>query len=416
MTESQHMVFDPAEFDHHASTFAENAKEVYRELQSHCPVARSNQHGGYWVVTGYEEVSSAARNPHLFSSVRDLPDGPFKGTIQPNENPIRQGLTESDPPRLLKVRQQLSPFFAPAAVAAMSDEIEGYTTWCINQFIARGQAELISELAGPVPALVTMRLLGIPADEWRRWADVMHRIVFTPPDSPERPEVLELHHWAATEFDRMAKERRESPGKDLISFLSTLTVDGERLPLDEVVGNVNLIMAGGVDTTTTLIAHTIMHLSREPSAREWLREDPSRLPVACEEFLRFYPPIQGLARTVTEKCTLGGKTLEQHDRVWLSWAAANADPAAFDSPDEIRLDRHPNRHATFGLGPHRCIGNSVARKVWMVVISQVLNRLPDFVVDEDAAERYPSVAISTGWAKVPMSFSPGPSIVTETVL
>jgi cytochrome P450 len=414
MTEdATHLV---ADFDHHTQAYAANSRAICGDLRARCPVAWTPAHGGYWVVSNYEGLAQASRDTNNFSSYKDVPSGPFQGTSHPNQNPVRQGITEADPPQLLKVRQALSPFFAPAAVEAMRPRIRDLTTFCINTFIERGSADLLKELAGPVPSLVTMELLGVPLRDWKRYADVMHRMIYTPPDSPEREEVHTLHHWATEQFYELAAERRNHPGEDLISFLATLEVDGQLMAMDEVVGNINLIMAGGVDTTTTLMANTFVHLSRNPADRAWLISDRSRLQAACEEFLRYYSPVQSNARTVANDCQLDGTSVRQHDRVLLLWASANLDPEAFDQADEIQLDRHPNRHVSFGLGPHRCLGNSIARAVWSIVVDEVLTRLPDFEVNEGGAIRYPSIGIINGWISVPVRFTPGEKAPVDVAL
>jgi cytochrome P450 len=290
----------------------------------------------------------------------------------------------------------------------MRDEILGYTTFCIDQMIEAGEGDLVTGLTAPVPALLTMRLLGLPMEDWQKYSDAIHRRIFTPPDSPDREEVLKLHHWVTEELYKLARSRREEPRDDLASFFTTLEIEGELMDIDEIVGNLELVLAGGVDTTTALMSQSLLLLHHDHAARAWLQEDYSRLKLACEEFLRYVTPVQGLARTVKAPSVVGGKELQLYDRLFMAWASANRDPNVFDDPGQLRLDRWPNRHMSFGVGPHRCIGSNIARVIFAIVIEQVLARLGDYVVDESRTERYPSIGELNGLISMPVTFTPGP--------
>ena len=137
------------------------------------------------------------------------------------------------------------------------------------------------------------------------------------------------------------------------------------------------------------------------------------IPQACEEFLRYFTPQQGLARTVTKPVTVGDVELQPNDRVLLSWASANQDEAVFDCPNEVVLDRFPNRHTTFGIGIHRCLGSHIARIELVTMVSRVLARMPDFRMDHEAARKYPRIGIINGWINVPATFTPGERLSDE---
>jgi cytochrome P450 len=409
MTSSHPHTDQSLTFNHHSPEFAEHARELYDKLRSTCPVAWSNENDGYWVATSHASVSDVIRDAASFSSRKDVPDGPYGGTSIPKkyEASVKQGILELDPPDLGPVRRPMVPFFSPPAVVAMKPKIEEFTTWCIDQVIESGSCELIESIAGPVPSMLTMTMLGMPLDDWKPYAEVMHKMIYTPPASAERAAVLELHAWVTKRFYELAEERRANPiPNDLVSMLATLERNGELLPLDEVVGNINLVTVGGTDTTTSLIANTIHYLHQNHDQRAWLQEDPSRIEPACEEFLRYFAPVQGSARTVATSCTLGEAKLELHDRIWASYAAANLDPEMFENPKAVILDRTPNRHVTFGVGPHRCLGSYVARAIWTEVITQILVRLPDFAVDEEASVQYATKGIIDGWVEMPITFTP----------
>jgi cytochrome P450 len=187
----------------------------------------------------------------------------------------------------------------------------------------------------------------------------------------------------------------------------------------ELMGVVMLIVGGGFDTTTALTAHTLEWLSENPKERERLiRERDTLLDSATEEFLRFYTPAQGDGRTVSQDCEIDGVQFKEGDRLWLSWAMANRDANVFKDPHHIQLDRPGNRHASFGLGIHRCIGSNVARATFKTMLTAVLERMPDFACDPSGAVHYDTTGVINGMKNLPATFTPGPRIgagIDETI-
>jgi cytochrome P450 len=206
------------------------------------------------------------------------------------------------------------------------------------------------------------------------------------------------------------QQRREEPADDVLTVLVRASLDGRPLTDQEIVELCMTIISGGFVTTTALTAHALLWLSQHRDERRRLTDDVTLLPAATEELLRIFSPAQSLARTVTRDVEIGGRTLRAGDRVLLSWAGANRDPEVFEEPDAVRLDRQPNRHAAFGFGIHRCIGNSFARAEFAAMLRQVLSRLPDYEVDVAATRPYPSVGVINGVISMPATFTPGPVI------
>jgi cytochrome P450 len=195
----------------------------------------------------------------------------------------------------------------------------------------------------------------------------------------------------------------------LLSDLANATRHGELLPLERVVGAAFLLLAGGVDTTTALTADALHWLAAHPDERARLVEEPELIKSACEEFLRYFTPVQALARTAMCPVELGGQHIAAGDRILLSWAAANRDEKVFPRPDQLLIDRQPNRHTAFGLGAHRCIGSNFARQTFATMLRAVLDRMPDYVIDAEA-EPNKSIGLVNGWVHLPAHFTPGPSI------
>jgi len=201
-------------------------------------------------------------------------------------------------------------------------------------------------------------------------------------------------------------ERRLHPRDDLLSTLTQVEVEDRGLTDDEVTSILITTLGGGIDTTTALIANALVYLHDHPEHRARLARDESFMTSFCEEMLRYFSPVQGFARTVTEDTDLGGCALRRGDRVFLSWAAANHDPLVFDRPEEIIPERFPNRHTSFGVGAHRCVGSTLARSEFGVVMREVLLRMPDYSL-ADGAVRYSNIGTANGWHRLPARFTPG---------
>jgi cytochrome P450 len=413
MTSSNEAASRPVvEFDHHSAKFADHFAEISRDMRERCPVAFTEAHGGYWVASSYEAVFTAARDGEAFTAWKDIPlgSGPLLGPLIPDHNPVRQSFGELEGPEHDALRQPLVPFFSPAGVEAFKPEILSIATWVVDQIIERGSADLASELAGPVPAIAAMRLLGLPLADWRVFWD-SHHDLFKP--EPDPKSLSEMQSWLTEHLLGEALQRREQPRDDLISFVANMKVNDSLLSLEDLVGVLQLLLFGGVGTTATLLGNTLVYLSEHQEDREWLREDLSRLPDACEEFLRYFPPIIGMARTATRQCVLEGQALDKYDRIYLSWGAANRDPRVFEDPETVKLDRFPNRHTTFALGAHKCLGSNLARALWLTAMEQVLTRLPDYQIDSKHSRRYASIGFFNGWESIPATFSPGSRLGAE---
>jgi cytochrome P450 len=176
----------------------------------------------------------------------------------------------------------------------------------------------------------------------------------------------------------------------------------------ELIGVVALLIGGGFDTTTALTAHALEWLAQNPKERERLStERATLLDPATEEFLRFYTPAVGDGRTISGDCALAGTEFKEGDRVWLSWSMANRDPAQFPDSNRIDLARKHNRHNSFGLGIHRCIGSNVARTVFKRMLLAVLDRIPDYVCDPEGTVHYETIGVINGMRHLPATFTPG---------
>jgi cytochrome P450 len=254
--------------------------------------------------------------------------------------------------------------------------------------------------------------MGLPYDNWQLYANLFHSVMDAPDADAYNKAIAEVPAMIDGLL-KFAAARRADPGDDLTSFLVQFEFDGKRLDDNQLIDILWNLIGGGVDTTTSLTALSLLHLGTHPDLRQQLIDDPGLYRTSADEFLRYCSVNKSLSRTVSRDTVLAGQQLRRNDQVLISWLAANHDAHEFDRPDEVVLDRAPNRHVAFGLGPHRCIGAPLARVMFEVMVKAVLERIPDYVVDVDGVHRYSGNPSMTGLGKLPVTFTPGASLGTS---
>ena len=401
-------------FDHHSPAFAEDPWTVYDELREKCPVAWSDTYGGFYVLTRYADVARVAKDDRTFSSDHDTEGhrNGYLGITIPSP-PVRSIPIEMDPPDFFNYRKVLNPPLAPVAVAKLVDRIRAFTAQCVDEVIEQGRCDLVHDIAVKIPAFMTLELLGIPTDKWQRYAEPLHATAWAPPDTPEYERMLEGVAWLMGDLAEELERHRSEPDDGMLTHLLNAEIDGRPIAEEEMLGMAFLLAVGGLDTTAALLSNTLLYLDDHPEERARLRDDPEVLSTAFDEFMRYFTPTQSLARTVTTDVEIGGVNMKAGDRVFISWAAANRDPEEFDRPNEVVLDRFPNRHMGFGLGAHRCVGSHVGRAQWAVVMEEILRRMPDYHVEREGVVRYRSVATVYGYRAMPVVFTPGVRVLAS---
>ncbi|MBF6275679.1 cytochrome P450 [Nocardia nova] len=403
------------DFDRHAPQYRDNFDAITTEMHRQCPLAWSPTYGGHWVAAGSREVFSLARSEHV-SSDHD-PNGERRGyrgiTIPFPEtgNVIRNGILEMDPPEQRLWRQALNPYLSPAAVQRWVPFVDEVVRASLDDRIESGRIDFVDDLANIVPAVLTLAMLGIPLRKWQLYCEPAHASVYTPPNSPDIERVRRQHEAMGLDLLINLTQVRENPRPGIIEALTRLEIDGAAPPDIEILGMLGLLIGGGFDTTTALTAHALEWLSEHPDQRAILSaERDLLLNSATEEFLRYFTPAPGDGRTIAADCEYAGIRLEEGERLWLSWAMANRDPELFPDPNTVDLDRKGNRHFSFGLGVHRCIGSNVARTVFKRMLVAVLDRLPDFRCDPGGAVHYDTIGVIQGMRHLPATFTPGPRL------
>jgi cytochrome P450 len=396
-------------YDHHRSLQEWDPEVTHADMRGSCPVAYTAAHGGYWVVTSHELVRQCGRDPEAFTSEHDL-DGSrlgatFGGIAIPPQGVYRSIPSEMDGPAFRQYRRVLLPWFAPSATSRWVPVIRAMADQRLARHRETGSIDLVLDLANPVPAMVTMALVGLDTDQWERFAGPLHSLVSATPHSAEWLSSLEDIGRLRAALLELVVARREGPGEDVASAVVAAEIDGEAVSDADAVNVLFSVVAGGVDTTTALIANALLWLSAHGDVRRQLIDDPTLRPSAREEFLRVFSPAPATARTAIGSVRIGGQELVRGDRLLLSWAAANRDPSVFDHPDLVDLGRDAGPHVAFGFGPHRCIGAPLARATFDGVLDAVLDTIGDYAVELDRAVRYPRVGAVNGWASIPAHFS-----------
>jgi cytochrome P450 len=396
------------DFDHHSTAYAEDPWTVNRELAETCPVAWSEHHGGFWYVTGHDLVRQVALDDTTFSARHDLPTGstPYEGINVPGY-PMRSGFIETDPPLATAWRRPLNGKFTTAAAEAWRPSIQRYAQWCLDQRIESGTMDLVLDFCGPIPAIVTLKLVGLPLDDWKTFSDASHHIVSNPPGSPECERAMAAHAELFAKLPDIVAARRDEPRDDLLTVVAGMELHGEPLSQEMIIETVLLLVQGGVDTTSNLVAHALRYLADHPDQRQRLIDDPSLIPAAAQEFLRYYAPVQTIGRTATKDTDLAGRPVREGDRVLMSWVGANLDDRVWDEPLEIKFDRTPNRQTSYGVGVHRCLGANLANVMIEVMVDEVLRRIPDYRICGPVS-RYTTIGVIHGVNALPVEFTAGP--------
>jgi len=352
------------------------------ELAAISPVVYSRAYGGHWVVTRYKEAAEVLRDPARFSSYPNnlVPHG--FGKFIP---------LEYDPPVHTVFRHALQPLFNPHRMNALEPRIRAIVTELIDGFAARGSAEYIAEFAHELPARVFLALMGWPLEDAQMFTAATDTTLHGIPGASEE-ESLAARAEAAGRmmayFAAVVADRRSgaADASDVTASIinSDIEIDGElrQLTSDELCNIFMLLLIAGLHTTQGSLAWGVMHLGAHPEQRAALVADSSLIPAAVEEILRIEAAVS-MGRRVVEDTELGGVRLRAGDQMLVMLTGANRDAREFDNPNDLQVTRTPNRHLSFGTGPHRCLGSHLARVVLRIAFEELLRRLPDIEPDPD---------------------------------
>ncbi|HEY7106346.1 MAG TPA: cytochrome P450 [Acidimicrobiia bacterium] len=293
-----------------------------------------------------------------------------------------------DPPLQSKYRKLLDPLFAPRVMDQQEEDITRRVNGFIDAFIDRGECNFTEEFAEVFPSSVFLGLMGLPEDEMRMFLHMRDGILHSEKwdenalfDQEARRRVLdragaEIYDY----FGRLIAERREHPAADIITRFTEAEIDGDKLTDEDILDICFLFLIAGLDTVSDTLTCSYAFLARNPAHRKMIVDDPSVIPMAVEELLRWESPVpQGVPRTSTCPVDLpSGEHVDAGTAVMPMYGAANVDPAVFENPLEVRFDRENNPHIAFGGGVHRCLGSHLARRELRVTLREWHRRIPEY--------------------------------------
>ncbi len=325
------------------------------------------------MILRHADVREAAKDWKTYSS-----DAPFRVPIPSEEEvrTMRQLPIETNPPEHTEYRAIVEPFFQRAKQPDVIAKVAGLIGDMLSQALQRESIEIVSEFALPVQSRALTYLLNVPeseADTWIGWGIHVFKVT-----GGEFKKGIVLEDYLHAQFDRAEAH----PGEDLFSALTRAKYRGRRLTREEMMGFGNLVFAGGRDTIIHSISSIIAHLGRNPADLDYLREDSRRIVLAGEEFFRVFMPLTHIGRVCPADTNVHGVPVKAGGRVSLAWASANFDETVFDASEQIRLDRKPNPHLSFGFGAHLCLGAAHARLIVRSLLETLTERVAEIKVLE----------------------------------
>lgn len=374
------------------------ARAAYRWMRAHEPVFRDRN--GLAAASTYQAVIDAERQPELFSNA---------GGIRPDQDALPMMIDMDDPAHLLR-RKLVNAGFTRKRVKDKEASINALCDMLIDAVCERGECDFVRDLAAPLPMAVIGDMLGVRPEQremFLRWSDDL--VTFLSSHVSEEDFQVTIDAFAAyNDFTRgTIAARRAEPTDDLVSALVSSEVDGERLSDDELIMETLLILIGGDETTRHTLSGGTEQLLRNRDQWELVQRDPSLLPGAIEEMLRWTAPVKNMCRMLTRDADFHGTALREGEKMMLLFESANFDETVFDQPEKFDVQRNPNSHLAFGFGTHFCLGNQLARLELSIMTGKVLQRLPDLrlAVADSSLPLRPANFVS-GLESMPVVFTP----------
>jgi cytochrome P450 len=386
-----------------------NPYPLYQQLRSEDPV-HWDPFLHAWIVTRYADVItvfqrfSANRTP----TPEQLTSLGLSALTPLAEVMVRQMLF-LDAPAHGRVRGLASKAFTARRVEHLRSHIQEITDRLLAAVQPQGSMNIIADLALPLPAIVTAEMLGVPTSDWKQlttWSADFAQVLGNFQHNPEHATQVIRSLNAMCEYFRVAvQEHRDHPRDDLISAFLMAEINGDRFTEEEVIANTIVTMVGGQETTTNLIGNGVLTLLRHPEQLEQLKANPSLIPSAVEELLRYESPSQHTARLAPEDVELGGKLIRKRQAVIAVMGAANRDPERFPDPDHLDLARQDNRHVAFAWASHFCFGAPLARIEGQIAFATLLERMPNLSLQPDPITWRENLGLR-GLTALPVTFTP----------
>lgn len=335
-----------------------------------------------WVLTRYRDVSALLTDSRFSADRRQANNRIVQEALKREQEFGPFGRTQtmltSDPPQHTRLRRLVSKAFTPRMVEGLRPRIQEIVDDLLGRAAEAGHMDVVRDLSYPLPVIVIAEMLGVPPehrDRFKAWSDDIVATLGGPMvPEPVLQQGSKSIHELAEYIRAVIAERRQEPRDDLISGLIAAEEQGQILSEDEMLATAMLLLVAGNETTTNLIGNGMLALLRNPDQLCMLWDDPSLIPMAIEELLRYDGPVQATSRVAMEDMEIDGRPIEKGQVVFALLAAANHDPAQFEEPDRLDITRHPNEHLAFGDGMHFCLGAPLARAEAQIAIGSLVQR------------------------------------------
>jgi len=348
---------------------------------------------GWFYLTHRDDVLAALRNPELFSS---------KKAFDVLGSPLPLVPISFDPPEHTRFRKILQPFFSPHTLAEMLPSLQKQAIDIIDTVAAKGECEVVADIAIPYPSQVFLTLFGLPLQDRDRliaWKDSVIALADSPTlEGADLTPALELFAYLTEAIN----ERRANPGRDILSQVLT---GEDALDDAEAIGLSYLFVLAGLDTVTAAMTAALLELARNTELRAVLLDDPDQMGVFVEEIVRLEPPAPMLPRVTTAEVTIGDITLPPDTQVRLCIGAINRDGSDEISTNDVVMDGKVHRHWGFGGGPHRCLGSHLARMELTLIVGEWLRRVPEFSLEPGYEPQIVFPANTFGLERLPLTLS-----------
>jgi len=362
-----------------------NPYPIYAHLRAHRPVHRLPlpDGRGLWLITRYDDVERALRNPRLVKNPRNALDLDQLPLFPDEARPMLEHMLSADPPVHTRLRALVHKAFTPRLVERLRPRVQQIADKLLDSVQHQGEAgkmDLIDDYAFPLPIIVITELLGVPSKDgakFRAWSNAVVGVeVAGDCELFPEPRRAALTNFAAY-LRSLFEEKRANPKDDLVSALLLAEEEGDTLSEGELVAMVFLLLIAGHETTVNLIGNGVLALLRHPDQLRKLRDDLTLIGPAVEELLRYDGPVEtSTFRYAAEDITIDGVTIHKGDTVLVVLASANRDAARFADADQLNITRADNRHLAFGKGIHFCLGAPLARMEGQIAIGTLIRRMP----------------------------------------
>jgi cytochrome P450 len=376
---------------------------IYQRMRAEQPAYYVEEYDA-WFLSRFEDIWKVGPDFQHFSALQ----GTTPNHLLSKDTPLNLSFASMDPPQHSKYRAQVSEHFKPGTVAKLEAKMAAIIKGLVDDFIERGECDLVQDLAARVSVRAALATNGLPlsiADTASGWVNgIFHRRDGHRGATDVGQKAMRDMFFALLEH---VKEARKNPDKaeGVLKTLLTSDVAGDKMDDFRIASLLSVVLIGGTDTLPKALAATFYRLWKNPDQRRELARDRSLVQDAFLEGLRIDTPTQHLGRTVTKEIDFHGHTLRPGQRIMLMWASANRDEREFPNPDTYDMKRRPPRMLAFGHGVHMCLGKHVALMEARLTLDEVMRRLPEFEIDLGRAERTRTEFVQ-GWVKLPATFAP----------